>query len=349
MRLNKLVMSAAAAFLASMPASAQVAADLVAAPGIPAGSNFAPHTPAGVVIIGENLWVGDEAQGLRHYIPVDPNNADPINTGQLVFDTNPNFSIGGGTACLPWCSVGQAAQDGTSRAYVAVYDHAKGQPGNPGGPGVWMVSFQPVFGQFDAFEGVSPLAPGSGLAGDQPTAVALGPDGKLYVGFLKNGNIKRITNPSQQNPTSQTQTVESVGGSPNGRSMRAMAFSGADLYVATDQGLAVIHNAGTCLNNSGGCGNAVPVPDGLAGAAHVGLAADGAGKVYFSANGSVHRYTPADGRVVTIASGFFFAAGHTNTLTVDGFGNLWIGDDPTDVNFSGRLWRIPAGRLISIP
>jgi ligand-binding sensor domain-containing protein len=127
-----------------------------------------------------------------------------------------------------------------------------------------------------------------------------------------------------------------------------MAFLGADLYVATDQGLAVVHNATTCFNNSGGCGNAVPVADGLSGLAHVGLTTDGAGKVYFSANGSVYRYTPADGRVVVVSSRFLFAGGHTNTLTLDAFGNLWIGDDPSEVNFSGRLWRIPASRLATV-
>lgn len=350
MQLKNAMMCAAAAVLMSVPGTAQVTADLVAAPGIPAGNNFAPHTPAGMVIIGTNLWAGDEAQGFRHYIPVDPTNLDPINTGQFMFDTNSEWSIGGGTACLPWCSVGQAAQDGSSRAYLAVWDHAKGQPGNFGGPGVWMVQFQPVFGAFSPFEGVSPLASSFGLGGDQPTATALGPEGKLYVGFLKNGNIKRITNPSQINPTSTNQIVESVGGTFNGRTMRAMAFLGPDLYLATDQGLNIVRNASTCLNNSGGCGNALLVADGLAGVPHVGLTTDGAGKVYFSANGSVYRYTPSDHRVAVVATGFLFVNGHTNTLTLDGFGNLWIGDDPSDgaFNFSGRLWRIPAARLATV-
>jgi hypothetical protein len=335
--------------LGSVPAGAQVAADLVAAPGIPAGSAFAPHTPSGTIIIGNNIWVGDEAQGLRHYVPVDPTNTDPLNTGNLMFDIATNWSIGGGTACIPWCSVGQAAQDGTTRAYVAVYDHQKGQPFQVGGPGVWKVEFQSVFGQFSPFAGLSPVAPGLGLAGDQPTAVALGPDGKLYVGFLKNGNIKRVTNPSVDNPTPQNQIVESVGTTPNGRNMRAMAFLGADLYVATDQGLGVVRNAGACIGNQGGCGNAVLVQDGHAGAAHVSLTTDGSSKIYFATGGTVYRYTPADQRVVPVSSGFAFAAGHTNTLTLDPFGNLWIGDDPTDVNFSGRLWRVPAATLTSIP
>jgi len=34
-----------------------------------------------MMIIGANLWVAAEEQGLRHYIPVDPSNVDPVNTG----------------------------------------------------------------------------------------------------------------------------------------------------------------------------------------------------------------------------------------------------------------------------
>lgn len=351
MRLTTFIMAVLVLILGTAIAGAQVTADLVAASEIPAGSLFAPHTPSGMVIIGSNLWVGDEAQGLRHYVPVDPNNTDPLNRGQLMFDINTQYSMGGGTACIPWCSVGQVVQDGSTRSYVAVWDHAKGQPFQAGGPGIWMVQFQSPLGSFSPFAGLSPVAPSLGLSGNQPTAVALGPEGKLYVGFLKNGNIMRVSNPSQINPTSQNQTVETVGGTPNGRPMRAMAFLGADLYVATDQGLAVVHNAANCLGNQNGCGNAVPVQDGFAGSAHVALTSDGVGKLYFSVNGSVHRYTPADRRFVTVSTGFLFVGGHTNTLTQDGFGNLWIGDDTSDgsLNFTGRLWRIPAARLASIP
>jgi hypothetical protein len=334
-------------------ADAQVAADLVAAPGIPANSPLAPHTPAGMVVIGSDIWFGDEAQGLRHYVPVDPNNTDPLNTGNLMFDSNPQFSAGGGS-CFLWCSVGQVAQDGSTRTYLAVYDRPKGQPFNPGGGGVWKVEFvSPLQPPFGAFAGVSPVAFGLGLAGDLPTAVALGPDGKLYVGFLKNGNVKRVTNPSVLNPSSQNQTVESVGGTFNGRTMRSMAFLGPDLYLATDQGLDVIRNVANCINNTGGCGNAVRVQDGFAGSTHVAVTTDGAGKVYFALNGTgtVYRYTPIDGRVAPVSNGFLFVGGHTNALSLDPFGNLWVGDDPSDgaFNFSGRLWRIPAARLATIP
>ena len=92
----------------------------------------------------------------------------------------------------------------------------------------------------------------------------------------------------------------------------------------------------------------MPVQDGFTGVAHVGLTTDGSGKVYFSAAGSVFRYTPADNRVVMVSTGFAFSEAHDNMLTLDPFGNLWVGDDPTDFNFSGRLWRIPAARLATV-
>jgi hypothetical protein len=93
----------------------------------------------------------------------------------------------------------------------------------------------------------------------------------------------------------------------------------------------------------------VVVQDGHVGAAHVGLTGDGAGKLYFSTAGSVFRYTPVTNSVAAVSGGFIFVDGHTNGPSLDPFGNLWIGDDPTDVNFSGRLWHIPAARLASVP
>ena len=81
MKVNRAAIWIVAALSAAAHASAQVAADPVAEAGIPAGNIFAADTPAGMMIIGANLWVGEEAQGLRHYIAVDPNNVDPVNTG----------------------------------------------------------------------------------------------------------------------------------------------------------------------------------------------------------------------------------------------------------------------------
>ena len=338
-------------------ANAQIQATQVAGFGLPPGQVAAPNTPGGGVVVGPNFWSGDGAQGFLHWLPADPANADPIDTGILVPDQTITKSLGGGTACVLFCSVGQIAYDGNQTAYLAVYDHATGQPFSIRSPGINRVMLDGVNG-FVEWDG--PLVPNAGLAGNQTTAVAFGPDGSLYVGFLKNGNIVRITNPSALDKTQQV--AQSFGGSPNGRPIRALAFVGADLYVASSQGLSVARNAPACVGNQRGCGNAVAVNDGFAGLDHVGLTTDGIDKLYLSIDGrGVFRRTVSTGVMATVSTGgldpagvfhgYAFVGGHTNLLMLDRLGNLWIGDDTSDgtLNFSGRIWRISSGALSSIP
>src|SRR5437763_12331304 len=83
------------------------------------------------------------------------------------------------------------------------------------------------------------IAQNKGLGGKNPTASAIGPDGKLYVGFLGTGDIVRLPNPD----VGWTQSVESVGKSLKGTRVFALAFVGNDLYVASKEGLGVIYNA----------------------------------------------------------------------------------------------------------
>ncbi len=338
--------------------NAQVQATQRAGFNLPAGQTPAPNTPGGAVLVGSNLYTGDGAQGFRHWKPADPANPDPVNSGLLVFDTTIGFSLGGGGLCLPFCQVGQIAFDGNQNAYLASYDHQKGNGATV--PGVYRVVIDPATGFINQ---EIQLVPTAGLAGNQPTAVALGPDGNLYIGFLKNGNVVRITNPTVLpfNDPLKTQVVQSVGSSPNGRPVRSLVFAGSDLYVATTDGLSVIRNAiaATC---QGGC-NGVPVADGFTGTDHVGLTSDGINRVYASVNGhGVYRYTVSTGAMTLIATGgidgnsgaavpFAFVGGHSNLLQLDRLGNLWIGDDPSDgvANFSGRIWYISAGALSNIP
>jgi hypothetical protein len=83
------------------------------------------------------------------------------------------------------------------------------------------------------------IATTAGLDGDQPTAAALGPDGNLYVGFLRSGNVKRILNPG----SGTTQVVQSVGSTPQGHPARAFAFVGDALFIASVDAFSVILNA----------------------------------------------------------------------------------------------------------
>jgi hypothetical protein len=352
------------------PAGAQVATGVPAAQvagfGLPPGEVAAPNTPGGGVVIGGNFYSGDGALGFRHWKPANPANPDPINSGILVFDPDGSKSVGGNGPCAPFCKVGQIAYDGSQTVYMAAYDQPKGQPFGLTHPGVYRVTLDAVRGFVTS---QTLLAPTFGLAGDLPTAIALGPDGNVYVGFLKNGNIKRITSPTLFDPTNdvnKTQAVQAVGATPNGRPSRGLAFVGHDLYVVHDQGLAVIRNAVALAPNGaflcqGGC-NAVAVTDGFAGISHVGITTDHINRLYLAIEGKgVWRYTISSKAMTQISIGglnpngavnlFAFVGGHSNLLQLDRLGNLWIGDDISDgrLNFDGRIWRISSGALSTIP
>ncbi len=337
-------------------AQAQVPATLRVATGLPVGQTPAPNTQGGGVIVGNNVYTGDAANGFRHWKPLDPANPDPVNTGILVFDPNTSMSLGGTELCVFFCKVGQIAYDGNQTVYVTAYDQAKGQPGSVTFPGVWRLIVDPLTGN------VRPdmqLVPKAGLAGNLPNSIALGPDGNLYVGFIKNGNVVRIVRPTLSN-TDPSQIVQSVGTAPNGRSIRSMAFVGGDLYLGTTDGLSVIRNAvgPGCL---GGC-NGVPVSDGFVGKAHLGVTSDGLNHLYTSIDGQgVWRFTISTGAMSLVSTGgsdpntgaaltFAFVGGSSNLLQLDRLGNLWIGDDTSDgkFNFSGRIWYISAGSLANI-
>src|SRR5262249_14676473 len=153
-----------------------------------------------------------------------------------------------------------------------------------------------------------------------------------------------------------TQVVQSVGGTPNGRPVRALVFVGNDLYIGDSDSLSVIKNA-TSAACTGGC-NAVPVADGFGGQEHVGLATDRINRVYMAVNGTgVIRYSIASNSTSVVSTSgmspitqapvsYAFVAGHSNLLLLDRLGNLWIGDDTSGgtTNNTGRLWYISAAQ-----
>ena len=340
-------------------AQGQVLANQRAGFGLPANQVAAPNNPGGGVVVGSFFYATDAVNGFRHYLPADPTNPDPVNSGILYFDNNSDsMSLGGAAVCIPFCKTGQVAYDGNQTVWVTAYDQQKGQPGSVTFPGVHRLLIDPLAGYVSW---MGPIAQNGGLGGNQPTSIALGPDGNLYVGFQKNGNVVRVTNPQALAfDPNFPQIVQSVGTSPNGRPIHALAFVGPDLYLATADGLSVIRNAvsKTCL---GGC-NAVHISDGFSGVDHVGLVSDGINRLYMSINGQgVFRFTINPQSTTLIATGgtdpngnvlsFAFVGGHTNMLFLDRLGNLWVGDDIGDgrINFDGRIWYISAGALASIP
>jgi hypothetical protein len=338
--------AALAALVFSLPAyAAPVSADLRSAAGlIPTGAGFPPSAPAGGAVVGSQAWICDAAEGLAPLIA----SADPI------------LAVGGNGLHLPFLgnvapvSCGQIAYDGAGFLYVAQGAFASGTAS--AATGILRQAVDPASGQLVGAPVV--IAANAGLGGNQPTALALGPDGALYFGSLKNGDIKRILNPG-----AATQVVQGVGRTPNGRPMRAMAFIGSDLYLGSSDSLSMIFNA-TNPACTGGC-NASALNDGFAGTAHVGLATDGF-NIYFAVAGSVNqvwRYSiqsagpgfPIVKSFAEVSAGgaagaFSFADTKTNLLNVDAAGTLWIGDDTSRAAGldDGRVWTISAAALQTV-
>jgi len=356
----QLVLACGLLLVGIVSARGQVLATQRAGFGLPANQVAAPNTPGGGVVVGPYFYATDQVNGFRHYLPADPTNPDPVNNGILIFDNNQNdgMSLGGAAVCIPFCKSGQVAYDGNQTVWITAYDQQKGQPGSVTFPGVHRAIIDPIGGTVGW---MGPIAQNAGLGGNQPVAVALGPDGNLYVGFQKSGNIVRVTNPNALfGDPNAPQIVSSVGTSPNGRPTRSLAFIGPDLYLANSDGLSMIPNA-ISKACTGGC-NAVHISDGFSGADHVGLVSDGLNRLYMSINGQgVFRFTINPQSTTLIATGgtdpngavlpFAFVGGHTNMLFLDRLGNLWVGDDIGDgrLNFQGRIFYISAGQLASIP
>ena len=321
----------------------------------PTPGAVAPTAPAGAVIAGPQAWVCDAGQGFAPVVPVTPGVTDPV----LAIGTTGGIKLPISPTTVP-ATCGQSALQNGSVVYItqAVVD-TKVTP-SPA-RGVLRAVLDPGTG---ALLGPSAyIATTAGLDGNQPTAAAIGPDGNLYVGFLKSGNIKRILNPG----SGTTQVVQSVGSTPQGHPARALAFVGNDLWIGSVDALSVITNA-VSTACTGGC-NANTINDGFAGVAHTGMAYDGVDGLYFAVAGnpaipgssqvwrfsiskSLYTFVAQSGvdRNGANASNFSFVASKTNLLALDASGNLWIGDDTSNatVTGAGRLWTVAASSLAAL-
>jgi hypothetical protein len=189
------------------------------------GSVLAPTNPNGFLNIGRYVWISD-SKGILSYV-TDASNPSPLETGIYGFNLNANWSIDN-LACLPFCSTGQVVKVNDTLAFAAVWDHSQG--GRHGG--LWMIQFlsplpDPNTSVFP-FTGAVQLAANKGLGGNQPTSLAIGPDGAAYFGNLKNNNLLRLPQPTNTDPN---QNVISVGVIPSGKPIYALVFNGSRLYA----------------------------------------------------------------------------------------------------------------------
>ena len=174
-----LILSCASAY----PQTNGIKADLRSSSAVittPIAGGVLPTAPAGGVVAANQPWVCDASAGFAPVIVAEPGVTDSF----LAIGTPGNIKLPISSTTVP-ATCGQSAFESDGFAYVtqAVVD-TRNTPSSA--RGVLRVALDQNTG---AFIGASSyIATTAGLDGNQPTAAALGPDGKLYVGFLKNGN-----------------------------------------------------------------------------------------------------------------------------------------------------------------
>ncbi|MGJ7582824.1 fibronectin type III domain-containing protein [Variovorax sp. RHLX14] len=195
-----------------------------------AGINPATNLPY------RHLWLADH---LRGFCRIDADIDAPATT----HDVNP-------ATCLPNAvPQGPTVFDPLTNTIYFADGGAKGlgvvkmrfNPQGDGGHGLVDLSLQ---------EQIGAAGNGCGLPGNRTTSIALGPDGNLYVGVQKSGNITRIVNPGSSNvPCSSFQTI---GATPDGRRTVALTWVGHDLFGIDGGSAFQIGNADQCVTPNNG-------------------------------------------------------------------------------------------------
>ena len=168
--------------------------------------------PGGLNWIGTHVWVSDGSQGFCRVDPSSPGVAALSNC----FKPTPTFVAG------------QASFDSV-RNLIYVPDAATASSG------IYRVAYIPITESLGASVNL-------GNGNLQPTAVAVAPEGSLFIGSRPNGNINKITTPS----TTPSAPVR-IATTSNGLGVRAMVFIANDLYLAETVNVTVIIRASPSL------------------------------------------------------------------------------------------------------
>jgi uncharacterized repeat protein (TIGR01451 family) len=190
-----------------------------------------------------HLWYGDFANGLCRLDP-DLDTNVPASQRSLNINTCIHF-----VANFVQFKPGQIAFDPATNDLYTVDIQAKSD-------GIIRMHFNPSGGTSAADAGHGIVDPvnsevlggfgnGCGVAGNVPNSAALGPDGNLYIGFKRAGNILRFVAP-QTEPFPCT-NVQTIGTTADGRKDFGLGWVGHDLYGGDGNTPWVIHNADGCF------------------------------------------------------------------------------------------------------
>jgi hypothetical protein len=288
--------------------------------GSPAGAPGNLTAPTGLIwlpgALGGHFWVSDHLFG---FCRLDP---DP--TGLIISFLFCNTST---------TSPGQAAFD-PARNLVYLPDTVTA--GN--NQGIQRLTFDPAT---ETITGAVPIINDPAFLALQSSSLTFGPDGKVYIGFVRTPLISRIANPHGPTPT-----LEPVGTEPGGLAVTQLAFVNNDLFIAGSSNLGRINNAAAC---TGTCPATAVV--GAQIATPFALAYDGSRFLYVGTGDTVWRFNPTTG-IAEVYSNL----GNTTVppvppdvpyatfgaLALDPAGALFGTDDPSGVAnpLVARLWEI---------
>ncbi|MGC2698208.1 MAG: fibronectin type III domain-containing protein, partial [Candidatus Angelobacter sp.] len=194
-----------------------------------------------------HLWSSD--QGGFGLCRVDPDVETP---GPHTININTCLPFVGGVQFKP----GQLAFDPALNNIYAVDLQSNTQgvfrlhyvPGADGGLGALDLIHQEVLGGNGGI-GHNGL-PGCGIAGNIPNSAVLGPDGNLYIGFKRSGNIIRIVAP--QTEPLPCANVQIIGTSADQTKTFGLGWIGHDLFGGDGISLWIMTNADRCLTPQNG-------------------------------------------------------------------------------------------------
>ncbi len=183
-----------------------------------------------------------------------------------------------------------------------------------------------------------------------PNALALGPDGNLYMGFKRGagGGIFRIKHPNLPVDTSNCgDTVQMISNTIDHKVSNGLAFAGHDLYGSDSNGAFVIPNADTCVAQTCPAQNFGTVGLPIAIASDQVYPALNGHNLYFASLTSVIWVGNVNGTgLMTLASPFGGFGNTIAALAVDGSNPanevVYFGDDPSTVGTvdAGRIFQI---------
>jgi hypothetical protein len=285
--------------------------------------------PNGVVQIGSETWVSDHLQGFCKIFNGTLANCvtgGPLAPGQAV-----------AVPAVDRAGTPLTSASGAPITYIYVPDTASK------GLGVWRLTHDgngTVGAPFNLVRGQ--------LNGSRATAVAYGPDRRLYVVSGKDANVQRISGPDVDPTSTETQTTLSKVGAVAGRGgPPSIAFRGEDLYFAEATGVTSLVNARACT------GSCLARAAAIAVAAPVFITSDNV-YLYIADVSKAYRYKPAvtsgpnmsPSAQIDLGSGFANISGLGLFVQPNISGgsttSLFVGDDTSAgvLNGQGRVWKL---------